>query len=105
VVVLQLLEVLAHVARCPGVISGDGLDELKVRLVGVDSDKSVVGGATSQSTSTRVQRTLHGRTLWWVKTGVLAAIDSLVGGLVVTSLSLLIGIVLDEEVPAQVGVF
>jgi hypothetical protein len=53
-VLLQLLKVLAHVGRGPRVISSDLLDVLEIRLMGVDSDESVVSCAASESTSTRV---------------------------------------------------
>lgn len=53
-VLLQLFEVLAHVGRRPRIIPSELLDVLKVRLVGIDSNESVVSCATSEGTSTGV---------------------------------------------------
>jgi hypothetical protein len=72
--------------------------------VRIDRDESVVGCAASQSTSTRVQSAHHLRTGWRVETSVETAIRSLIAGLEVTGLTLLIGVVLDEEVPGKVGI-
>jgi hypothetical protein len=57
--------------------------------------------AASKSVGTRVQGTLQLGTSRRVGTSVDAAIRSLVAGLEVTSLTLLISVVLDEEVPCQ----
>lgn len=73
--------------------------------MGVDRDQSIVCCAASKSVGTRVQGTLQLGTSRRVGASVDTAIGSLVAGLEVTSLTLLISVVLDEEVPAQVGVF
>ena len=72
--------------------------------MGVDRDQGIVGCAASQSTGTRIQSTLHFRPGWGVETGVKTAIGGLVTGLEVASLTLLIRVVLDKEVPCQTGI-
>ena len=67
----------------------------------VNRDQSIVCRAASKSTSTRVKSTLHLGTGRRVETSVDTAIGCLVRGLVVASLTLLISVVLDEEVPCQ----
>jgi hypothetical protein len=73
--------------------------------MGIYSNKSIVGGAASQSTSTRVKSTLHLRPGRRVETSVNAAIRGLVRSLEVASLTLLISVVLHEEVPCEVRIF
>jgi len=72
--------------------------------VRVDRNESVVGCAASKGTCARIQSTLHLRTGRRVETSVKTAIRSLVAGLEVPSLTLLIGVVLNEEVPGKVGI-
>jgi len=72
--------------------------------VGVYSNESIVSGAASQSTGTRIQSTLHLGTGWRVETSVNTAIGGLVRSLEVTSLTLLVSVVLDKEVPCQIGI-
>lgn len=103
-VLLELDEVLAHVVRGPGVIASELLDVLEVGLVGVDSDQGVVSCATTKSTGPGVEGTLLDGASGGRQTGVQATIRCLVRGLEVASLPLLIGVVLDEEVPCEVGV-
>lgn len=103
VVVLGLNEVLSHVLGRPGVIASELSNVLKVRLVGVDSDQSVVSSAATKSLGTRVQSTLELGIGGRVETSVLS-VGSVVGGLEVTSLSLIVGVVLDEEVPRDLGI-
>lgn len=79
-------------------------NKLRTRLMGVNRDQSIVGCAASQSTGTRVQSTLHLTASRWVKTSVDTAIRGLVAGLEVASLTLLVRVVLDEEVPCQTGI-
>lgn len=69
--------------------------------MGVDRDQSIVCCAASKSVGTRVQGTLQLGTSRRVGASVDTAIGSLVAGLEVTSLTLLISVVLDEEVPCQ----
>lgn len=104
-VVLELGEVLAHVGRGPGVIASEAGNVVKIAVVGVHSDERVVRCATSESTSTRVKRTLHLGARGRAKSSVLAAIGRLIGRLEVAGLPGLIGVVLDVEVPGQVGIF
>jgi hypothetical protein len=73
--------------------------------MGVYGNESIVGGAASKSTGTRVQSTLHLRPGRRVETSVDTAIRGLVRSLEIASLTLLISVVLDEEVPREVGVF
>jgi hypothetical protein len=73
--------------------------------MGVYGNESIVGGAASQSTGTRIQRTLHLGPSGRVKTSVNTAIGGLVRSLVIASLTLLISVVLNEEVPREVRVF
>ncbi|KAI6768571.1 hypothetical protein HG531_010760 [Fusarium graminearum] len=103
VVVLGLDEVLSHVLGGPRVIASESGNVLKVRLVGVHSDQSVVSSAATECLSTRVQSTLELGISGRVETSVLS-VGSVVGGLEVTSLSLIVGVVLDEEVPRDLGV-
>jgi hypothetical protein len=72
--------------------------------MGVDGDQSIVGCAASQSTGTRVQSALHFTPGRWVEASVKTAIGGLVTGLEVASLTLLVRVVLDKEVPCQTGV-
>jgi hypothetical protein len=103
VVVLGLDKVLSHVIGGPRVVAGERSNVLKVRLVGVYSDQSVVSSAATESLSTRVQSTLELGISGRVETSVLS-VGSVVGGLEVTGLSLIVGVVLDEEVPRDLGV-
>ena len=70
----------------------------------IDSDQGVVCCAASESTGTRIQSTLHLGSWRRVKTSVETAIRGLVRGLEIPSLTLLISVVLDKEVPCQIGV-
>jgi hypothetical protein len=79
-------------------------NKIRTGAVGVDRDQSIVCGAASKSTGTRVQSALHLGTLWRVKTSIDTAIRSLVRGLEVASLTLLVGVVLDEEVPCHAAI-
>jgi hypothetical protein len=72
--------------------------------MGVNRDHSIVGCTASQSTGTRIQSTLHLRPGRRVETSVETAIRGLVAGLEVASLTLLIRVVLDEEIPCQTGI-
>lgn len=72
--------------------------------MGVDGNESIVGGAASQSTSTRIQSTLHLGPGRRVETSVNTAIGGRIRSLEVASLTLLISVVLDKEVPCQIGV-
>jgi hypothetical protein len=72
--------------------------------MGIYGNESIVGGAASQSTGTRIQSTLHLGPGRRVKTSVDTAIGGLVRSLEVASLTLLISVVLDKEVPCQVRV-
>jgi hypothetical protein len=72
--------------------------------MGIYGNESIVGGAASQSTGTRIQSTLHLGPGRRVKTSVNTAIGGLVRSLEVASLTLLISVVLDEEVPGEVRV-
>jgi hypothetical protein len=73
--------------------------------MGIYGNESIVGGAASQSTGTRIKSTLHLGPGRRVETSVDTAIGGLVRSLEVTSLTLLISVVLDEEVPGEVGIF
>jgi hypothetical protein len=73
--------------------------------VRVDRDESVVGSATSQCTSARVKSSLHLRPGRRVETSVETAIGSLVAGLEVTSLTGLVLVVFNVEVPSKTGIF
>lgn len=77
---------------------------VRTRVVGVNGDQSIVGCAASQSAGTGIQSTQHFRTGWRVETSVDTAIGSLVRSLEVASLTLLIIVVLDKEVPRQIGI-
>lgn len=70
----------------------------------IDSDQRIVCCAASESTGTRIQSTLHLGPCWRIKTGVETAIRGLVRGLEILSLTLLVSVVLDKEVPCQIGV-
>ena len=72
--------------------------------MGVYGNESIVGSAASKSTGTRIQSTLHLGPGGRVETSVDTAIRGLVRSLEVTSLTFLISVVLDKEVPCQVGV-
>jgi hypothetical protein len=72
--------------------------------MGVDRNQSIVGCAASQSTGTRVQSALHLAAGRGVETSVRSAIGGLVRGLEVASLTLLIRVVLYEEIPCQTGI-
>jgi hypothetical protein len=73
--------------------------------MGVYGNESIVGGAASQSTGTRIQSTLHLGPGRRVETSVDTTIGGLVRGLVIASLTLLISVVLDEKVPCKIGIF
>jgi hypothetical protein len=89
----------------PGAVSGEGRDIVEVGLGRVDCNESVVGSAATEGTGTRVESTLHLGARGWAKTSVLTTIGGVVYGLVVESLSVVIGVVANEEVPGKVGVF
>ena len=72
--------------------------------MGVYGNESIVGSAASKSTGTRIQSTLHLGPGGRVETSVDTAIRGLVRGLEIASLTVLISVVLDKEVPCQVGV-
>jgi hypothetical protein len=72
--------------------------------MGVDRDQSIVGCAASQSTSTGIESSFHLTSGRRVETSVETAIGGLVRGLEVASLTLLVSIVLDIEVPCQTGI-
>jgi hypothetical protein len=103
-VLLQLDKVLAHVLGRPRVITSEGGDILKVRLVRVHSNQGIVSCASTQGLSTRVQSSLELRALGRVETSVLAAIGGLVGGLVVAGLSCIVGVMMHKEVPGNLRV-
>jgi hypothetical protein len=104
-VVLELLVVLAHVLSRPRVVSGEGRNVVEVRLGRIDCNKCVVGSAATEGTSTRVESALHLGARGWAETSVLAAIRGVVYCLEVESLSLVIGVMTNEEVPGQAWVF
>ena len=79
-------------------------NKIRTGAVGVNRDQSIVCCAASKSTSTRIQSTLHLGTLRRVKASVDAAIRSLVRGLEVASLTLLVSVVLDEEIPCHAAI-
>lgn len=68
------------------------------------SDQGIVCCAASESAGTRIQSTLHLGPCRRVKTSVETAIGGLVRGLKIPSLTLLISVVLDKEVPCQIGI-
>lgn len=79
-------------------------NKIRTGAVGVNRDQSIVCCAATKSTGTRIQSTLHLGTLRRVKTSVDAAIRGLVRGLEVASLTLLVSVVLDEEIPCHAAV-
>jgi hypothetical protein len=103
-VVLELGKVFAHVGGRPRVISGQRRNVLEIALVRVEGNESIVRSASSKGSSPGIERTLHLGASRRAKTSVLAAVRCLVRCLEVASLSLLVGVVLDIEVPCQVGV-
>lgn len=64
-----------------------------------------MGGASSQSTSARVQGSLHLRSLWRAETRILRSIRSLVGGLEIAGLAFIVGVVTSEEIPRHGLIF
>jgi hypothetical protein len=103
-VLLELDKVLAHVVRSPRVVTSKILDVLEVRSMRVDSDQSVVSCAATKGASARVQGSLLDGASGRRQTSVQSTIWCLVRGLEVLGLPVLVGVVLDEEVPGQVGV-
>lgn len=77
---------------------------VRTRVVRINGDQSIVGCAASQSAGTGIQSTHHLRIGWRVETSVDIAIGSSVRSLEVASLTLLISVVLDKEVPRQIGI-
>jgi hypothetical protein len=72
--------------------------------MGIHGNESIVGGAASQCTSTRIQSALHLGPGRRVETSVDTAIRGRIRSLEVASLTLLISVMLDKEVPCQIGV-
>lgn len=72
--------------------------------MGIYSNESIVSCATTKSTSPGIESAFLNRASRGGKTGVQAAIWCCVGGLEVAGLPLLVSVMLDEEVPGQVGV-
>lgn len=70
----------------------------------IDSDQGIVCCAASEGAGTRIQSTLHLGPSRRVKTSVETAIRGLVRGLEIQSLTVLIRVVLDKEVPCQIGI-
>ena len=79
-------------------------NKIRTGAVGVNRDQSIVCCATSKSVGTRVQSTLQLRPGRRVRTSVDTAIGSLVRGLEVASLTLLVSVVLDEEIPCHAAI-
>jgi hypothetical protein len=98
-VLLELLEVVAHLGRRPGVVASQLLNVLPVVVEGVHRDHGVVSGTSTESASTGVQ---HSE---WLSVGrrrqtdVLLAVGFTVDHLGVSLLALKIGIVVDKVVP------
>lgn len=73
-VLLQLFEVLTHLVRCPATVASDLLNVLPIIVEGVHADHGVVGRATAQSTSARVENTQWVSLSWRVEANVQLAI-------------------------------
>lgn len=96
---LELLEVVAHLGRRPGVITSQFLDVLPVVVEGVDRDHGVVGGTSTQSASTRVQHSERLSVGRRRQADVLLAVGLAVHHLGVPLLTLEVGVVVDKVVP------
>lgn len=105
VVALETGKVLAHVLVRPRVVASQLGDTVKVGLVRVDGNESIVGSAAAKRVGTRVQNALHLGASRWVEANVSAAVGSDIFRLVVESLARVGRVVLDEEVPRQSGIF
>lgn len=109
-VALELLEVLAHVAGHPRVVSSQSGNIVPIFLGGKNGDQSVVLGTTTKSTSSRIEDTLSYRSFRRVQARVVFSRGSEIGHLRVTLSLRLVGIVVDEKVPldgvisARIGV-
>jgi hypothetical protein len=98
-ITLELLEVLAHVTGNPRLIAGHGCDVVPVLLGRKDSNQGIVLCATTESSSSGIKDTLSDGTFGRIETRIVLARWSKIGHLGVTLSLLLVGIVVNEEVP------
>jgi hypothetical protein len=98
-VLLELLEVVAHLGRLPRVVTSQLLNVLPVVVEGVHRDHSVVSGTSTQSASTGVQHSERLSVRRRRQTDVLLAVRFAVDHLGVSLLALEVGVVVDEVVP------
>jgi hypothetical protein len=98
-VTLELLEVLAHVTGNPRLIAGHGCDVVPVLLGRKDSHQGIVLCATTKSSSSGIKNTLSYGTFGRIETRVVLARWSKICHLGVTLSLLLVGIMVNEEVP------
>lgn len=98
-VAFKLLEVLAHVTGNPRLITSQGSDVVPVLFGRKNSNQSVVLSATTKSSSSGVQDTLPHGAFGRVQPRVVLARGSEIRHLGVTLGLLLVGIVVDKEVP------
>lgn len=80
------------------------LNKLRTRTMRIDSNQGIVCCATSEGTGTRIKSSLHLGAGRGIKTSVETAIRGLVRGLEIPGLTVFISVVLDKEVPCQIGV-
>ena len=98
-VLLELLEVVAHLGRLPGVVASQLLNVLPVVVEGVHRDHGVVGGTSAKSTSTRVKHPEGLSICRRREANILLAVGFAVDHLGVPLLALEIGVVVDKVVP------
>src|SRR4029453_17754898 len=61
VTVLQPLEVSPHAPGAPGGIAGEACEVVPVRIVRIEEDHRVVGGAAAQGPRPRIEDAVHAR--------------------------------------------
>src|ERR1700678_580414 len=59
VTVLQPLEICAHLVSLPGRVAGKLRDLIPIRIMGIDQDHGIVGGATAESACPRIQHSVN----------------------------------------------
>lgn len=97
---LHLLEVGAHLARRPRIVTRQRGDVVPVAIMRIDGDQSIVRSAAAESASPRVEDAQHLRSSWGVLTGLDIATGRPPLHLGVALCSRVIAIVLDEVVPS-----